>query len=58
MVAGAAIEFPVAGALDPNYQSIRDWRCAIRGGDQGVEFGVGEFGERGLDGGQVGVDST
>ena len=53
VVAGAAIKLPVARTLDPNEQALCDGRCAIRCGDQRVEFGVGEIVERGLDGRQV-----
>ena len=41
---GATIELPIARALDPHQQPIRDWRYAVRGGDQRSEFALGEVG--------------
>ncbi len=40
---------------DPREQAIRDGRYAVCGGDQRVKLGVGEIGQRCLDGSQLGV---
>jgi len=47
--------FPIGSVLDPRQQPRRGLRGAIGGRDQRSKLGVADVGQRGLDGGQVGV---